>query len=80
MVGLLWQCSPISTPILVCFSVALIKHGLKATQGEKDLFDLTAYSSPLREAKAGTQGRNLETGAEAETVEEHCLVACFSGH
>lgn len=80
MVGLLWQCSLISIPILVCFSVALIKHGLKATHGEKGLFDLTAYSSPLREARAGTQGRKLETGAEAETMVEHCLVAFFSGH
>lgn len=24
----------------------------------------------------GTQGRNLEAGANAQTVEEHCLLAC----
>ena len=32
-------------------------------------------SSKLREVKAGTQGRNLEAGTEAETVQELCLLA-----
>ena len=35
------------------------------------------YSPSLSEVKAGTQGRNLEAETEAETTEEHCLVACF---
>lgn len=31
----------------------------------------------MEEARVGTQGRNLEAGTEAATVEEHCLLACF---
>jgi hypothetical protein len=30
----------------------------------------------IGEAKAGTQSRNLEAEAEAETMEEHWLLAC----
>lgn len=39
--------------------------------------DHPGHSSSLREAKAGTQtGRSLETGTDAETMEEHCLRIC----
>ena len=33
------------------------------------------HGSPLKEVKAGTQERNLETGTEAEVMEEYCLLA-----
>ena len=47
----------------------------KASWGGKGLFHLTTYSPSLREVRAGTQGRNLEAGAKAESVEEHCFPA-----
>lgn len=44
-------------------------------QGEKALLQLT----PLREVKAGTQGRSIEAETEAGAMENHCLLACFHG-
>lgn len=35
------------------------------------------HSLSLREVRAGSQGRNLEVGAEAETMEECRLLCCF---
>ena len=29
-----------------------------------------------RKVRVGTQGRNPEIGAEAEAIEEHCLLPC----
>lgn len=36
------------------------------------------HSSSLREAREGFEGRNLEVGMEAETIEGCCLLAFFS--
>jgi hypothetical protein len=36
---------------------------------------LLGHSPPLREVRAGTQGRNLEEENEAETMEQRCLLA-----
>jgi hypothetical protein len=47
----------------------------KSKPARKRFIWLTGYSPP-REAKAGTQDRNLKAGTEAETTEEHCIVAC----
>lgn len=33
------------------------------------------HSLSLREAKAENQGRNMESGAEAEVIEVRCLLA-----
>lgn len=33
----------------------------------------------LRKLKAGAQDRKLEAGIVAETMEKHCLLACFQG-
>jgi hypothetical protein len=38
---------------------------------------LVGHSPSFREIKAGTEGMNLEAGTEAETIEEHCLLACY---
>lgn len=50
----------------------------KINRGKVSLFQLTLLDhGPLsREAKAGTQGRNLEAGAEAADLEKCCLPAC----
>lgn len=41
----------------------------------------TEKSSPsLEEARAGTEGKSLEAGTEAGTVDEVCLLACFPEH
>lgn len=41
------------------------------------LFDLhIPRHSPLREAKSGTQGKNLEAGADAEAMKESYVLAC----
>lgn len=42
----------------------------KTNLGSKGFIWLTAQGPLSREAKAGTQGRNLEAEAEVETVEE----------
>lgn len=48
----------------------------KATWGGKDLSDLHLHPTDIRrEVRAGTQGRNLEAGADVET-RVHCLLAC----
>lgn len=36
---------------------------------------MTGYSPSLREAKGGTQGRDLDTRTKPETTEECCLLA-----
>jgi hypothetical protein len=38
---------------------------------------LSAYTSFFRQVRAGTWGRNLEAGTEAETTEKCCSLACF---
>ena len=54
-------------------------HDQKRLGGGKDLFGLKIMShGPLREAKAGTQNKNLEAGADAEVMEGCCLLACLS--
>ena len=35
------------------------------------------HSLSLKEVRAGSQGRNLEVSAEAESMEEYCLLCCF---
>lgn len=50
-------------------SVAAINAMTKGNWGGNGLFYLTVYSSPLKEARAGAQGRILELGIEAETRE-----------
>lgn len=49
---------------------------LKSTYGGKGLIHLTTCSLSSREARAGTQGRDLEAGTEKEAMEEHCLLTC----
>lgn len=51
----------------------------KATGGEKDVFHLALPNtgSLLKEARSETQGRNLDSGIETETMEECGLLACF---
>lgn len=50
-------------------SIAVINAMTRSNWGGKGLFHLTVYSSPLEEARAGAQGRTLELGIEAETME-----------
>lgn len=39
---------------------------------------IRCLGSLVSEANAGTQGRNLEVGPEAEVIEKCCLLVCFS--
>lgn len=56
-------------------SVTGVRDWLKPAWGEEGLLHLTLHRPALRGAKAGTQNRILEAGTEAETREEHCLLA-----
>lgn len=56
---------------------AVIKYRREATWGGVSAFQLIAYTPSPREAKVVTQGRNLETGTEAEAMEWCCSLACF---
>lgn len=51
----------------------------KSDLGLKLFIWLTGYSQSFNDTKAGTQGssRNLEAGAKAVNMEEHCLLAYF---
>lgn len=44
---------------------------------ERIYFTLTVYSPSWRDARTGSQGRNPGAGTETETMEKHCLLACF---
>jgi hypothetical protein len=43
---------------------------------QENVIDL--YSSSSREVRTGTQGRNLEVGADAEAMAECFLLSCCS--
>lgn len=48
--------------VLACYSVAGIEHWPTATWGWKRLFLLALNSSPLKDYREGTQGRNWRRG------------------
>jgi hypothetical protein len=54
----------------------VIKHCDQKHLGED--YRVLHHSPSLREARTGTQGRNLEAGADAEAMEGCCLLACSS--
>lgn len=52
--------------------------GEKVAGSEEEMFIwfiCDGHSLSLREAKAENQGRNMESGAEAEVIEDCCLLA-----
>jgi hypothetical protein len=52
----------------------------KLTWGEKGLFHLIiAIHHPGNSVQQLKQGRYLEAGTDAKTMEESCLLACSSG-
>lgn len=67
-----------SIPFLLLFFIVVIKDWSKTNFRRKGFTWATCpdQSPSLREAKARAKGRNLEAGAEAEAMEECCLVAC----
>jgi hypothetical protein len=55
--------------VLVMFSIAVNIHYDQSNLGRKGFIWLPHHGhSPLREAKEGTQGRNLEAGTEEEVI------------
>lgn len=55
----------------------MMKH--KANWGGKGLFGLFFHISVRHQRKSGQElkkGRNLKTEADAEAMEEYCLLAC----
>lgn len=58
--------------ILVRLSIAMIKHHDQKCLGEERLFSSYCLQFIIQE----NQGRNLETGPEAESMEEHWLLTC----
>ena len=48
----------------------------KQKNSRKKIYWLTGNRAVSREAKAESQGRNLEAGADAETMEGCCLLTC----
>jgi hypothetical protein len=56
---------------------ALIKYcNQKQLREERSFFHLKACGLSSRELRAGYQGRNLESGTDAEAIEECCLPVC----
>ena len=49
--------------VLVRVSIAIIKH-----HDQKQLREKVAYTSTSKEVRAGTHGRNLEAGADAQAM------------
>lgn len=65
---------------LVCFSGCSDKLLTKTNLGGRSLFHGAGYSVPLKEVRARTQGKrtqgkNLEAGPEAHSMEEWCILA-----
>lgn len=56
----------------------MIKRLTKAAWRKKDFLWLTGYSSSWRKARAGSQGKKLEAGTVAETMEKCCFLVCSS--
>ena len=61
--------------VLVMVSIAVMKH-YDHKQVEKEKVYL-ACASTLLFITEGSQGRNLEAGADAEAIEGSCLLECF---
>lgn len=55
-------------------AVAVISNRTKSNWNKKVLLSLTSW----REVRAETQGGSLETGSEAEAIEEHCYAGLLS--
>lgn len=55
--------------VLVCFFCCYDKTTTDNNLGQKGFIWLTDYSSSVREARAGVQGRSLKAGIEVETLE-----------
>lgn len=51
----------------------------KSNLGKKEFLSFTRphHSPPVKEVRARIQSRNLEAETEAETMEEHYLLACL---
>ena len=67
--------------ILGWVSIAVVKHHDQKQLGKKRFcfsIKFSGHTPSLRGDRAGTQGRSLESGTEAEAVEEDCLLACSS--
>ena len=48
----------------------------KSNLGRKRLIYPAAFGPVSVEFRVGIKGRNLETGAEADAIEEYCLLTC----
>ena len=71
----LLYCLPDAMPSLL--SVAVIKQWSKTTEEGKRLL---AYTSTSQSIIDSTQGRNLDEGSGAETMEEYCLLTYSKAH
>jgi hypothetical protein len=63
------------------FIAAVKCHDQKASWGRKGSCGLCFHTTVYHQKKSGQelkQGRNLETGADAEAMEECCFLACSS--
>jgi hypothetical protein len=68
---------PVVGIVLVRVSVAIVKHHDQAIWGEKGLFSRPFYIT-VHQRKSGQESkqcRDLEEGADAEAMEECCLLA-----
>jgi len=72
---------PLMASVLVRVTMAVMKHHDQRANWEgKGLLGLHFQIVVHHRRKSGqelTQDRNLEAGADAEAVEEGCLLACF---
>ena len=64
------------TSALSKLTIAVMKHHNQKQVGEERAY--LAYTSTsqfiTKEVRKGTQGRSLNSGTDAETMEEHCLL------
>lgn len=58
--------------------ISVIKHWPEPTGGGKGSFQPTGYSLNHEGKPSGDQGRSLEPGIKAETIEKCCLLACLA--
>lgn len=58
-------------------STVVINTMIKGNLGRKGFIHLTVYSLTWRKVRTGSRDRKLESGTDAETMKECCLLACF---
>lgn len=68
----------LSVCLLFNVTITVMKHHFQSNLGKNNLFHSQFHVRVNQLGQELEQGRDLDVGADAETTEEYCLLACFS--